>query len=144
MRNVAPNARKPLSTSPFTRAPIPCSRMPQCRLRPPYWPPPAPRVARARGAPPAVLAALHAPAVLDQRQRRRREVGGPAGQLGDFRGRPLDHLVGGLAGGDHAGVRALARDVGVPAVGQAARQDALDLVLVGVRLEARLPLRAEL
>ena len=64
--------------------------MPKCRLRPSY-------------SPASTLAAA-----VDQRERRGREVGGAADQLGHLAGRPLDHLLGGLAGGDHAGVRALA------------------------------------
>ena len=58
---------------------------------------------------------------------RRREVGGAADQLRHLRGRPLDDVLGRLAGGDHAGVRALLGDVGVPALGQLAARAALEL-----------------
>ncbi len=98
----------------------------------------------------AVAALLDAAAVLDQRQRGRREVGGAADQLGDLGGGPLDHVLGRLAGGDHAGVRALLGHVGVPALRRAAvDEDALELggqlrVVGLVGLEALVPLLHEL
>ena len=105
--------------------------MPKWKLRPPY-------------SPFSTLAAA-----VDQRQRARGEVGGAADHLRHLRGRPLDHVLGGLAGGDHARFRALLGDVGVPALGQLVGEDALELGrLVGevgaVGLEALAPLRLEL
>ena len=98
----------------------------------------------------AVAALLHAAAVVDQRQRRGREVGGAAHQLGHVGGHPLDDVLRGLAGGDHAGVRALLGHVGVPARRRAAVDD--DALEVGgqlrelglVGLEAAVPLLHEL
>ena len=93
----------------------------------------------------AVVALLDAAAAVDQRQRRRRQVGGAADELGHVGRDPLDHVLGRLAGGDHAGVGALGRDVGVPALRRAAvDEDALELggqlgVRAAVGLEAVVP-----
>ena len=82
---------------------------------------------------PAVLAGLDAPAAVDERERGGRQVGRAADQLGNLGRRPLDDLLGGLAGGDHAGVRALLRDVGPEAGRQ--RVAELTLELPGLGLE---------
>ena len=75
---------------------------------------------------PAVGAPLDAVGVLDQRQRGGRQVGRSAHQLGHALRRPLDDLVGGLAGGHHPGVDGEARHLVVPALGPAPGEQALD------------------
>ena len=75
---------------------------------------------------PAVVPGLDAVGALDQRQRRGREVGGSADEVGQPGRDPLQHLLPRLAGGDHAGVGPLLRRVGAEAVGQAVGEEALE------------------
>ena len=69
-----------------------------------------------------VGAVLDVAAAVDQRQRRGREVGGAADQLGHLRGRPLDHLLEALRVAIMPASGPLLGHVGVPAVGQPARR----------------------
>ncbi len=100
---------------------------------------------------PGVVVARDRAAVVDQRERGRLEVGRAAHQVRDLRRRPLDHLLGGLAGGDGVVRRVEPRRIGVPALRQPAvhhqRQlgpqlGMLRLVRVGARVPLGLGLRA--
>ena len=84
--------------------------------------------------------------VFDQRQRRRREVGRAADQLGHLGRRPLEHRVRGLSRGGHRPARVEGRDLGVPAGGQLAADEPLEFLgergmLLAVGVKARLPRR---
>ena len=90
------------------------------------------------------IALLDRAVVVDQRQRRRCEIGGPADELGHLRRGPLEDLVGRLAGRDRLVVGAELRDVEVPPIGQLPAREAVEPrlevgMLLAPRVHALLP-----